>query len=88
MTSTEDDEFEYYEKMMGEPLAGHILRREAVRDILGQVLSSLLVLSVFWSSMVAVFLEELLVPLRLEELQSSDQAGQNPDAEPLQQKVR
>lgn len=68
----DDDEFEEdgaYQRAKEEPEASEVLRREAFRDILNQVSSSLLVLSVFWNSKVAVFLEDLLVPLpRLEEL--------------------
>lgn len=69
---SDEDEFEEdgeYQKAKEEPEESEILRREAFRDILNQVSSSLLVLSVYWNSKVAVLLEELLVPLpRLEEL--------------------
>jgi len=68
----EDDDFEddgVYERAKGEPEESNALQHEALRDILNQVSSSLLVLSIFWNSKVAVFLEELLIPLpRLEEL--------------------
>jgi hypothetical protein len=68
----DEDEFEedgHFRQAAEEPVESEVLRREAFRDILNQVSSSLLVLSVYWNSKIEVTLKELLVPLpRLEEL--------------------
>ena len=68
----DEDEFEddgHYQSVKEEAEESEVLRLEAFRNILNQVSSSLLVLSVFWNSNFLVPLGELLVPLpQLEEL--------------------